>query len=286
MGASRRLRHGLTGHPIHQAITPLPGLLEGIQRAWLALADQHVRPLAGLQPGLQAPAGRHRPQPQHLQVCEGHTGGQRQLVGQQEIPTTHLSRQIGRHRRQGIHQHGPATAELPLAQSLFERWPLIGQTAPWACHHHPWARRVKASLGQQGRSLEVRAQRQNALRLALVAQSLLLPRDPERLLLRPRGMEWLLKRQIAMHRPGLTMGATPGLLRQRLELFRGCGIQALIRTAHQPTAHRVQKLLLIHGLIRTALLEPRWSIGGKQQQGLTGAIGLHGSRQKVRHSSA
>ncbi len=32
-------------------------------------------------------------------------------------------------------------------------------------------------------------------------------------------MQWLLKRQIAMHRPGLTMGATPGLLGQCLEMF-------------------------------------------------------------------
>ncbi len=148
MAASRRLWKGLTGHPIRQAITPLLGLLKRVQRARLALADQHVRPLAGLQPGLQPPAGGHRPQSQHLQVCEGHTGGQRQVVGQQEIPTAHLPRQIGRHRRQGIHQHRPATAVLPLAQSRFKRWPLIGQTAPWACHHHPWTGRVKASLGK------------------------------------------------------------------------------------------------------------------------------------------
>ena len=97
-------------------------------------------------------------------------------------------------------------------------------------------------------------------------------------------MEWLLKRQIAMHWPGLKMSATPGLLCQAIEIVRGGAIQSWRGAIDDLTADRLKKCFLIHGLIGTAPLQPNGSIGSEQQQGLTGTIGFDSSGQKVGNS--
>ena len=99
-------------------------------------------------------------------------------------------------------------------------------------------------------------------------------------------MKWFFKRQIEMHRSGALVGPKPNLLRQRVQVISGGSLQPLIRTIHNITANRLEKFLLIHGLIGAALLQTRGSIGGQQQQRLTGAIGFHCCGQKVGHSGA
>ena len=54
----------------------------------------------------------------------------------------------------------------------------------------------------------------------------------------------------------------------------------------QPTADRLQKLLLIHGLIGTAIFQPGGAISGEQQQRLAGTIRFYGCRQQVGDSGA
>ena len=89
-----------------------------------------------------------------------------------------------------------------------------------------------------------------------------------------------------MHWAGPGMGPMPGLIRKLLKLgFRG-SIQTAIRPGAQPATHGLQKNLLIHRLIGTALLQPAGAIGRDQQQRLTGTIRLHSSRQQIGHCSA
>ena len=116
--------------------------------------------------------------------------------------------------------------------------------------------------------------------------TLVAPGDPESLLFRFWRMQRFFKRQIEMHRSGALVGPKPNLLRQRFQVISGGSLQPLIRTIHNITANRLEKFLLIHGLIGAALLQTRGSIGGQQQQRLTGAIGFHRCRQKVGHSGA
>ena len=141
-------------------------------------------------------------------------------------------------------------------------------------------------MGKHRRNRSDRSLRHDQPCFVLTVLMLLLPGVPKRLLLCLWWVEWLFKREIEMHRPRPLVGPEPCPLRQSIKVFWGGGIQPLMRATHQRTAHRLKKVLLIHGLIGTALLQACGSISCEQQERLTRAIGFHGSREKVGHSGA
>ena len=105
---------------------------------------------------------------------------------------------------------------------------------------------------------------------------------PQRLLLLTARVQWLLERQIQLHRPShRSVGPIPGV-RGALQKCGGLqAMQAIGTWGHHPAARRQQKLLLVHRLIGAAVLEPSRAIRGEQQQRLGGAIRLHNRRQQI-----
>ena len=100
-------------------------------------------------------------------------------------------------------------------------------------------------------------------------------------------MQGLLKRQVELHRPGHgAVGITPGFSGQVLQFRLGQLMQTLGGRARNPAASRLKKILLIHGLIGAAALEPQRAIGREQQQRLIGAVRFHHGRQQVGNSGA
>ena len=111
-----------------------------------------------------------------------------------------------------------------------------------------------------------------------------LPRRPKRLLLGLVGMEWLLERQIQVHRPCRSQRPLPERRRQALQLNVVLVVKPLAWAAQKRAANGGEKLLLIHGLVSAAVLQARRSVGREQQQGNAGPISLDGCGQQIGHS--
>ena len=103
-------------------------------------------------------------------------------------------------------------------------------------------------------------------------------------------MERFLEGEVEMHRtwsvPVVAVGLAPAAERKIPERLRSGLMQPLRRPFTEPTADRLEKILLVHGLIGTTSLQTRRSIRREQQQRLTGTIRLHGSRQEIGHGRA
>ena len=103
-----------------------------------------------------------------------------------------------------------------------------------------------------------------------------------------RGMQRLLEREVQLHWPrrGVrrAMGLLPDLSSQRLELIGVLVVNPIGAATAKAATHRNEKLLLIHGLIGTTVLQPFGAVGGEQQQRLGRSIGFNGGRQQIRHS--
>ena len=80
---------------------------------------------------------------------------------------------------------------------------------------------------------------------------------------------------------GLALGMTPSLESQILDVAGFSSVQTARGDAADPAADRIQKRLLVDGLIRSAVLEPFRSISAEQQQRLAAAIGLDGGWQQI-----
>ena len=100
-------------------------------------------------------------------------------------------------------------------------------------------------------------------------------------------MQRFLKRKVELHRSrGAAVAVPPGLMGKIEKRLRRLAGQSLRGAMAQPTADRLQKLLLIHGLIGTAIFQPGGAISGEQQQRLGGTVGFYGCRQQVGDSGA
>ena len=99
-------------------------------------------------------------------------------------------------------------------------------------------------------------------------------------------MQGLFERQIEVHGSWTIVGPVPGLLCQRLELSGSRLVETVVGTMAHPAADGPEKRLLIHRLIRPAVLQARRAISGEQQEGLTGPISLHCGWKKVGHRRA
>ena len=100
-----------------------------------------------------------------------------------------------------------------------------------------------------------------------------------------RCVDRLFHRKVEMHGPRCRLirpvGLTPSQSRELKYGRRGHGVQPLQDTIATPTAGGTQKLLLIHRLIGSTLLESDRTIGGNDEQRLTGPIGFNHRGQEI-----
>ena len=96
------------------------------------------------------------------------------------------------------------------------------------------------------------------------------------------GMQRFLECQVELNRAGRgAMGVAPGSSGQCLQIGMGHAMQTIRGRVLNPPANRLEKILLIHGLIGAARLQPLRPIGREQQQRLIGAIRFHSGRQQI-----
>ena len=80
------------------------------------------------------------------------------------------------------------------------------------------------------------------------------------------------------------VGLAPGQSRKLKHGRGGHGMQPLRGTIAKPTTGGTQKVLLIHRLIGSTLLESDRTIGSDEKQRLAGTIGFNHRRQQIGHS--
>ena len=100
-----------------------------------------------------------------------------------------------------------------------------------------------------------------------------------------RCVDRFLHRKVEMHgaccRLIGSVRLTPGQSHELKHGRGGHGMQPLRNTIATPTAGGTQKVLLIHRLIGSTLLESDRTIGGDDEQRLTGAIGFNHRGQEI-----
>ena len=81
------------------------------------------------------------------------------------------------------------------------------------------------------------------------------------------------------------MSVMPSLECQATEFGLGLAMQTIHCAGPDPSTGRSQKLLLIHSLIGSTVLQPQGTVCAEQQQRLGGTIRFNSGWQKIGHSS-